>query len=209
MTKTTKKRGPKPIHIVLPPLRVGRVRFDIESDTPMLLHGFHQTSSCVGLTGEGRFRSAIKPYLAPGSTNTKPKIQLPGVWFKMMLVNAVRQNISSIRRNSVSGFCHIEEDYVVLKHSPIKRRRDVVALPPYTRNLVAFYRGQIDTWSCSFTVRYNRDLIDKRGLITLVEAGGLATGLGAWRPQIDGFFGQFQLRRATALRGKAARRRAA
>ncbi len=178
-----------------------RARFDIESLTPMLLRGWadhpvHDNAS----TPDELFRRSIETFLAPESTKTTPKIQLRGVWFKMMLVDAVGDQ--TIKRRNIHNACIVMEDQVVLKHSPVKMRKDAIALPAHHRRIL--YRGQIDTWSCSFTVFYNRDYIDKRGLAALVEAGGITIGLGSGRAQKNGPFGQFQLKRVTARRLKAA-----
>jgi len=192
--------------LVIPALNIGLARFDIEGLTPMILHGrgphiIQKKQGGVGPvknvipTVEEMFRRAIDPYLAPGSTKNKPKIRVPAVWFKEMLVHVVGRHTQSIKLNTAGGVFQIMEDWVPLKHSKVYPRKDLASVPPKSNKLVQICRGQIDKWSCSFTVRYNMGFLDETGLATLVETAGFANGLGDWRPQKDGTYGQFQLKR--------------
>lgn len=218
MPKAEEKQEPVQTQIIIPKLDLGMARYTILSLTPILLHGVGEwidTKKTGGVESkkkvipspELQFRRSIEAYLAPKSTKAKPRIQVPGVWFKMMLVNVAGRHTQSIKLNTAGGVFHVMEDYVTLKHSPVKVRKDFAKIPPRTGGLVAIYRGQIDTWSCSFTVRFNRGFIDETGLATLVQTGGFANGLGDWRPQKDGTFGQFEIAPSNASRKKAPARK--
>jgi len=215
MANAAKKQESEMKQIVIPAMDVGLARFDIESLTPMLLHGLgpwvdQKKSGGVDKkkkvipTPEEQYRRSIEAYLAPGSTKNKPKIHAPAAWFKEMLINVAGRHTQSIKLNTAGGVFHVMEDYIPLKHSPVHPRMNFAKIPPRTGGLVAIYRGQIDTWSCSFTVRFNRGFIDETGLATLISYGGFANGLGDWRPQKNGTFGQFQLKRQAKSRRKKA-----
>ena len=76
-------------------------------------------------------------------------------------------------------------------------REDMVRLGGMGNPADVRYRGQFDNWSAELTVTYNLSgqySLDQ--IVNIINAGGFACGIGEWRPEKDGSFGQFHVERA-------------
>jgi hypothetical protein len=51
------------------------------------------------------------------------------------------------------------------------------------------YRAEFPEWSTTLTVTYVKSCIDKRSVLSLIDAGGLGVGVGEWRPEKNGQMG--------------------
>lgn len=70
-------------------------------------------------------------------------------------------------------------------------REDVVRVGISGRDLR--YRPEFPEWSSELTVTYVRSSLTHESVLSLIDAGGLGTGVGEWRPERDGFFGNYRL----------------
>lgn len=71
-------------------------------------------------------------------------------------------------------------------------REDIVKIGMGTSMLR--YRGQVKTgWKINVKIRYNASLISQEQLVNMLEAGGFGCGIGEWRPERNGSFGQFHI----------------
>jgi hypothetical protein len=61
------------------------------------------------------------------------------------------------------------------------------------------YRPQFDPWEMVVPVIYNASLIGEAQVINLFQIAGFSVGLGAWRPETNGTFGQFTLGETEAV----------
>lgn len=55
------------------------------------------------------------------------------------------------------------------------------------------YRPQFYPWSATLEVSYFTAVIKRASVLSLIDAGGLAIGVGEWRPEKDGTFGTYQV----------------
>lgn len=56
------------------------------------------------------------------------------------------------------------------------------------------YRGRFDSWSIEVPMRYNANAISLEQILNLVNLAGFSVGIGAFRPEKKGLFGQFKIR---------------
>lgn len=55
------------------------------------------------------------------------------------------------------------------------------------------YRPQFHPWSAVLEVRYFTAVLTRTSVLSLIDAGGLAVGVGEWRPERDGTFGTYRI----------------
>jgi len=55
------------------------------------------------------------------------------------------------------------------------------------------YRPVFQEWSTLLTVTYVASILTSDSVLSLIDAGGLGTGVGEWRPEKDGNFGTYQI----------------
>lgn len=55
------------------------------------------------------------------------------------------------------------------------------------------YRPSFFPWRCDLKVTFFSSVITQESVLSLIDAGGLAVGIGDWRPERDGTFGTFQV----------------
>lgn len=83
-------------------------------------------------------------------------------------------------------------DLVEIKGSVPMCREDMVKLQGKTADLR--YRPIFDPWYCDLTLEYNENSGFKLSdILTCINSGGYACGIGEWRPERDGRFGRFHI----------------
>lgn len=55
------------------------------------------------------------------------------------------------------------------------------------------YRPEFPEWSTQLTVTYVKSSLTRDSVLSLIDAGGLGTGIGEWRPEKDGDFGTYRV----------------
>lgn len=84
-----------------------------------------------------------------------------------------------------NGMVEIHSDVPVM-------REDMVRVGMGTADIR--YRGQFNNWYADLVISYNASgEISLEAIINAINAGGYVCGLGEWRPEKDGNFGQFHV----------------
>ena len=198
--------------INLSPLDLRIASFDIVGLSPMLLQcqseknkkqmeegraGIKKKKVDYG-TPESQAKDAVSGYLVGGGFSrpwTKSKIAVPNSWFQKMLINVAGRHVDALKLNTAGGVFQVVESTIAVKHKGITIHEGWVKVPPRTGAPVLRFRGKLEDWSLSFSVRYNAGMIDANALAVIIETAGFANGLGDFRPQKDGHYGQFQIKR--------------
>lgn len=55
------------------------------------------------------------------------------------------------------------------------------------------YRGMFDPWQMTVPLLFNASVVSESSVVELVKLAGFAVGIGAWRPERNGTFGQFEI----------------
>jgi hypothetical protein len=210
-----KKNSPKGRQVIdIEPLALAVATFEIESLSPMLLQclsdkskkqmeegraGTKKKKKEYG-TPEDQAKDAISGYLIGGKFGrpwTKSSLHVPNSWFKNMLINVAGRHVDALKLNTAGGVFQVVESMVPISHKGISIHEGWVKVPAKTGAPVLRFRGMLEKWSCTFSIRYNTGMINSTALAVIVETAGFANGLGDFRPQKNGHYGQFQIKRAS------------
>lgn len=83
-------------------------------------------------------------------------------------------------------------EFMEIKSDPPIMREDMVRVGMGTADIR--YRGEFRNWSCSFLLKYDvNGQFDLTSIVNMINAGGVVCGLGEWRVEKDGMFGQFHV----------------
>ena len=113
----------------------------------------------------------------------------PAVAFKAAAVDAC-SHVEGITKVEARGAFHINGDLVKIIGEPTMRE-DMVRINMGKADIR--YRGQFDTWSVEFVIRFNASTLSPEQIIHLFNIAGFGIGVGEWRPQRDGSFGLFHV----------------
>lgn len=64
---------------------------------------------------------------------------------------------------------------------------------PNSGGAVVIHRGAFASWSMKFQIRYNKSALSLEQIATLFMWAGFGIGLGEWRPEKGGVYGQFEV----------------
>lgn len=89
------------------------------------------------------------------------------------------------------GIINIVGDFIEIKGSEPIMRSDTVRLRDGTASIA--YRPQFMPWEMEIPIVYNAGLIGEAQILNLFQIAGFSVGIGAWRPESNGVYGQFSL----------------
>ena len=119
----------------------------------------------------------------------------PVTAFKQAAISAAYRMGWSKDKVSLRGAFFIESDddgMIEIKSNTPVMREDMVRVGMGTADIR--YRGQFDHWSADLMVSYNvNGPYDLDSIINIINAGGYVCGVGEWRPEKDGQYGQFHV----------------
>lgn len=89
------------------------------------------------------------------------------------------------------GVLNVTQPLIVIEGPEPRMRTDPVRLP--TGKFTIAYRPEFNPWAMTIPVVYNAAMISPAQILNLVQIAGFSVGIGAWRPETNGSFGQFSL----------------
>ncbi len=89
------------------------------------------------------------------------------------------------------------DDYAeIVTPNPPKMREDMVMVGGMSRAADLRYRGQFDEWEIPLVMVFNKNgKYTVEQLLATINAGGFSTGIGEWRPEKDGQYGMYVLKK--------------
>lgn len=91
----------------------------------------------------------------------------------------------------ISGALQILTDFVQIEGDEPYMREDYVRHGGRTPDLA--FRACFENWRMHVPIRVNSEVISEAQALTLFNLAGFAIGIGAWRPEKNGTFGQFEV----------------
>jgi hypothetical protein len=120
----------------------------------------------------------------------KATFGFPTIAFKSAAVDAC-SHVGEITKVEARGAFHINGDMLEIKGTP-ELREDMVRVGMGTADIR--YRGEFKSWSVTFEVRCNANVLSPEQIINLFNTAGFAIGVGEHRPQKDGSWGMFHVK---------------
>ena len=82
---------------------------------------------------------------------------------------------------------------------PIKYKKQIVnkvmgRTAGRNRTPKEIWRPEFTDWSCKLTIRYNAAIISAEQIVNLLNWAGFHQGLGDWRPECSGSYGQYKVK---------------
>lgn len=196
---------PSTNEIIVHPLNIGVIPMKIVGLRPLIFHQWSEKAKQMILDKQmkkatkGReIRDPKAEYESSFYKNSKGEIAFPALAIKQAVVNAAR-NLEGVTMTLLRGSVFIQGDEdglikVDYEGKP-EMREDMVRIGMGTADLR--FRGSVKNWSMTFTVKHNADVVSVEQVINLFRVAGFACGLGEWRPERNGDFGQFDVATTT------------
>jgi hypothetical protein len=123
---------------------------------------------------------------------------LPADAFKQATVGAARFYGKAVSMTSLKQFVFVHGELgddgralVAIVGSEPRMREDVVRVGRGGTDLR--YRPEFHPWKAILDVTYFTSVITRASVLSLIDAGGMAIGVGEWRPERDGTFGTYRI----------------
>lgn len=134
--------------------------------------------------------AAFQQAIANGAT-----FGFPVTAFKQAAISAAYRLEWVKNQMGLRGAFFIEGDengMVQIKSDVPEMREDMVKVGMGTADIR--YRGQFNHWSADLTISYNATgAFSFENIINAINAGGYVCGVGEWRPEKDGNYGQYHV----------------
>lgn len=198
-------KKPEQTAIEIQEIKMGRIRCNIVGNTPLIMHRFAskawhelllpspkknnaERAETLKHDPVGEFREALYmnrssaepalfhyPSNAFGKALAAAAIDIPGA------TKAQMSRLTSICSTQINFFGRPELFMAMVRSSDMARTPDVRSRPIFPE------------WACSVEIQFVSTLVKEKQIINLLAAAGVIVGLGDWRPQKGGPYGQFRL----------------
>ena len=139
-------------------------------------------------------------YVVPGQEDAedwKPgKYYWPATAFKLAFLYGVgqMQDKAKLPKNLATGWLFVHDD-PILDFESVSLKEDTGRIGMGTTTLI--YRPYFNEWSVDLHVDFNSNTISLEQVVSLMDLGGYAGGIGDWRPSAPknkgGSFGRFRV----------------
>lgn len=188
--------------IVLPQLKVEKIRIRLKGKTPLLVHCFSQKvvdeieNSQTGGAKVGKgSRDPEQEYQDSFYYMEDGTYGAPIMWFKSSVVNAA--NDAGIQMTKIRRAFHVIGNELTKLEGEPRMRRDMVRTA--TGVAMPRYRPEFLQWGVTIELIYNTGVISLEQLVNLFRIAGFGVGVGDWRPQRNGTFGTFEVETVEVL----------
>lgn len=114
----------------------------------------------------------------------------PAAGIKKALVHAGGR-FADEKMTVLRGIVNVMGDFVKIEGPEPTMQRDVARNK--TGALVLVYRPRFFPWSMEVPVVWNASMLSEAELLNLFQIAGFSVGIGCWRPETNGTYGQFAI----------------
>lgn len=189
--------------IEIPEIKLNHMTVRIEGQTPLLTNRFGERA-----IEQIEAKQQKKAKTAKEARDPKQEFEdachvikkgvygFPAVGIKKALVVAGGR-FADEKMTHLRGLINIMGDLIPIEGPKPQMRKDTVRLQGGVTSIA--YRPQFMPWSMEIPVAFNSLIIGEAQILNLFQIAGFAVGLGAWRPESNGVYGQFILADSVAL----------
>lgn len=190
------------IQIKLPDLDIRLTDLYLMGDTPLICHAWSEKAKKMILDKQTGVASAGREHKNPEQDFKDSLYSFPGggygfpaIAFKSSAVSACTSLGKAITKVAARQAFHVMADdpmtgLVKLVGKP-EMRDDMVRVGMGTADIR--FRGQFFPWSCNLRIRYNARVLSFEQIANIFNTAGFAVGVGEWRSEKDGGYGQFKV----------------
>ena len=188
--------------ITIPEIRLNQMMVSIKGTTALLTNRFSEESMAKiedkqlhkPKTGK-EARNPNAEFKAACHMMAKGVYGFPAMGIRKSLV-AAGGRFADEKMTHLRGVINIPCELVAIQAPPPKMRSDTVRLQGMKTSIA--YRPEFFPWTMDVPIVYNATMIGEAQILNLFQIAGFAIGIGAWRPECNGPFGQFTLNEAGA-----------
>ena len=187
--------------IEIPEIQLGRLLVTLEGQTPLITNRFGERArraiedkqqAAVRTAKpprdpEAEFRDALYPL-------GEDRYGIPAAAVKKALVHAGGR-FADEQMTVLRGVINVMGDLLEIQAPAPRMRSDRVRIDGGRISSIA-YRPEFWPWSIDVPIVFNAALLTEAKVLNLVQLAGFAIGIGDWRPEKGGTFGQFTLKGA-------------
>jgi len=184
--------------IEIPTLNLKRMVVHIEGQTPLITNRFGERArqkiedkqqKKAKLAKEARVPE--EEFMDACHIISEGQYGFPAVGIKKALVVAGGR-FADEKMTHLRGVINVMGDMIpIISDREPKMRSDTVRLQTGVTSIA--YRPMFLPWAMRIPIVYNASMIGEAQVLNLFQIAGFAVGLGAWRPECNGVFGQFTL----------------
>lgn len=200
--KTTTKAGLQPADtvITIPAIQLRRMTVTIEGITPLVTNRFREAAlEDIERKQQGKARQAKAPrdpeveFRGALHVINRNSYGFPATGIVKALV-AAGGRFADGTMTILRGVLSIPADLVPIRGSEPEMRRDFVMLNGGKGPASVAYRPMFRKWEMDVPVVYMENMITDEQILNLFQLAGFSVGIGAWRRECKGTFGQFQIK---------------
>jgi len=186
------------------PMQIGELNLEIQGLTPIISHRFSdKTIKEIEDKQQGvniKTRQRREPEKEFDECiywvdKKKGKVGFPSIAFKIAAIEVAKGKnyIEGLDGKKIKSAIQVVGELVEIKSDKPVMRTDTVKIG---RGLTTIrYRAELKDWNCVLPIRFNYDLISVEQIVKVFDMAGFCIGVGDWRPQCNGIFGTFQVKR--------------
>jgi hypothetical protein len=188
----------KDAEIIIPAIDLRSMIVCIRGETPLLSNRFSERSKELIEDKQQKKARAAKPPRDPKQEFQESCHRLPNGDYafpagsiKKALVGAGGR-FADEKMTHLRGAINVMGDLlpILSDHRP-EMRSDPVRLATGVFSIA--YRASFFPWEMHVPVRFNASILTEEKILYLFQVAGFSVGIGAWRPETGGTFGQFSL----------------
>lgn len=196
----------------IPPIDVRYFSVEIIGDSPLIVHAWSEKAKKEMLNKQmkkaTKGKDAKDPWedfcnalywLSPKPEKPTPEdikngeFGFPSIAVKACAIDGAYQQGVIPKKTTARGAFHIDDEFIKIEGIP-EMREDMVQIGGMSKVADIRYRPEFKNWRAKFMVKYNAAAISPEQILSMLNFGGFAVGLGEWRPSRDGNFGRFHVR---------------
>jgi len=208
--KAKKEEAAQEKVIKVAPIEFGYVKVTLVGETPLLVKKWSEKAAReMADKQEGKavpkkaqrdpqkeYRDSM--YIVPG-TEKKPVYAVHAGGIKKCLVSATRF-VENLAKTDVRGAFHVvnaaEGNLIPIKTKGPNFDDQIGRIGGIQKTANHIYRARFDDWECTVEIKYMKNAITVEQILMLFEIGGFSVGLHEFRPERDGTYGMFKVKRA-------------
>ena len=183
--------------IVIPQVNLQRMVVGIVGATPLLTNRFSEASIASIEDKQQRKAKLVKEardpeaeFRAAAHMIASGVYGFPAVGIKKSLV-AAGGRFADEKMTHLRGALNVMGDLIPITGPAPKMRSDTIRLQGMKSSMA--YRPEFSPWKMDVPIMFNASVIGQAQILNLFQIAGFAVGIGAWRPECNGPFGQFTL----------------